>query len=104
MWFTEGLAEYFAHAYSRLYSIGNHKKYNLTTNFQEGTSEYWVGLSAYLCLEQIYDRNAISNVVVNSYTQPVNAALQASTSENLDSWNEKWHQFMEDKEYRKFLE
>lgn len=104
LWFTEGLAEYFAGNYSRLSANRDHNKYNLTDNLPSGNGEYWVGLSAYLCLESAYDRNVVSNVVTSSYTQSIESATQAGTHESLSSWNEKWHAFMESKEYLKFKE
>lgn len=104
LWFTEGLAEYFSENYDRLTVVGDHKKYDLTKDFMDGNSEYWVGMSAYLCLEQNYGINAVSNMVVSSYDSSIDQAVQTTIpGESLNSWNTKWHSFMENKEYRKFL-
>ena len=103
LWFTEGLAEYFSENYDRLTVVGDHKKYDLTKDFMDGNSEYWVGMSAYLCLEQNYGINAVSNMVVSSYDSSIDQAVQTTIpGESLNSWNTKWHSFMENKEYRKY--
>lgn len=104
LWFTEGLAEYFAESMVMLQAVRNHKKFNLTDDFQDGSSEYWVGISAYLCMEELYGKNIISNIVTNSYDNSIDKAVQMAVSgENLESWNSQWHLFMENKEYRKYM-
>jgi hypothetical protein len=70
LWFTEGLAEYFAGNYGRLVEVGNFNKLNLTEDFRGGgNTEYWAGLSAYLCLEQN------SGVLIISYIPPCLPAI-----------------------------
>ena len=102
LWFTEGLAEYFAENYDRLEVVGDHRKYDLTDNFRDGSSEYWVGMSAIMCLEKMYSKSIVSDIVGNSYKNPVDKAVQMRIpSENLESWNTRWHSYMEGKEYKK---
>ena len=104
LWFTEGLAEYFSENYERLTTVANHKDFELMDDFMDGNSEYWAGMSAYLCLEQAFGKSTISDVVANSYKNSINQAVQMSIpNENLKSWNAKWHVFMEKKEYEKFI-
>lgn len=104
LWFTEGLAEYFAESTEMLQAVRNHKKYELMNDFQDGSSEYWVGVSAYLCLEQHYGKETISNMVTHSYDHSIDEAVQMSIpNENLKSWNAKWHTFMDNKEYKKYM-
>ena len=102
LWFTEGLAEYFSENSDRLKVVGDHRKYNLTDNFRDGSSEYWVGMSAIMCLEKMQGKSIVSDIVGNSYKNPVNKAVQMRIpSENLESWNTRWHSYMESKEYKK---
>ena len=102
LWFTEGLAEYFSENYDRLKVVGDHRKYDLTDNFRDGSSEYWVGMSAIMCLEKMQGKSIVSDIVGNSYENPVNKAVQMRIpSENLESWNTRWHSYMESKEYKK---
>lgn len=104
LWFTEGLAEYFSEYYKRLYTVGNHKKYDLKKDFRDGDSEYWVGFSAFLCLEKNFSISKISDVVFQSYKNSVDKALGlAIPNYNLAQWNDDWHTFMENKEYRKYM-
>lgn len=103
LWFTEGLAEYFAENFDRLRVVGNHRDFDLTKDFMDGSSEYWVGMSAFLSMEQQYSKNTISEIVSYSYKNNIDKAVQMSVpNENLKSWNTKWHSFMENKEYRKY--
>lgn len=102
LWFTEGLAEYFSENYDRMKVVGDHRKYDLTDNFRDGSSEYWVGMSAIMCLEKMQGKSIVSDIVGNSYENPVNKAVQMRIpSENLESWNTRWHSYMESKEYKK---
>lgn len=105
LWFTEGLAEYFAESYDRLREVGNFNKLNLTEDFRGGgNNEYWTGLSAYLCLEQNYRMSTVSDVVVNSYKNSIDESLRmAIPNYNLRVWNDDWHRFMENKEYRNYM-
>lgn len=104
LWFTEGLAEYFSEYYNRLKTVGNHKKYELQNDFRDGNSEYWVGYSAFLCLENRYSISKVSDVVFQSYDNSVDKSLSlAIPGYNLSSWNDDWHSFMENKEYRKYM-
>lgn len=101
LWFTEGLAEYFAENYDRLIVIGNHKNYELTDEIEDG-SEYWVGMSAIMCLEKMHGKGIVSDIVGNSYKNPVDKAVQMRIPNgNLESWNTRWHSYMEGKEYQK---
>lgn len=101
LWFTEGLAEYFAENYDRLNYMGNHKNYDLTNDFMDGNSEYWVGMSAYLCLEQQVGKNRVSDVVTNSYKTSIDNAIRTSIpDESLVLWNSQWHDFMEKGGYK----
>lgn len=104
LWYTEGLAEYFSEFYDRLQTVGNHKKYQLEDDFCDGNAEYWVGFSAFLCLEKNYNISKISDVVFNSYTNSVDESLKMAISNySLSAWNNDWHTFMENKEYRKYM-
>lgn len=104
LWFTEGLAEYFSENYDRLLYVGNHKKYELTKDFHDG-SEYWAGLSAILCLEKMHSKSIISDIVENTYKNPVDKAMQMRIpNENLNYWNTQWHAFMEKEEYKKYIQ
>lgn len=105
LWFTEGLAEYFAGNYDRLGEVGNHTKINLTEDFRGGgNTEYWAGLAAYLCLEQSFNKSKVSDVVANSYTHSIEESVKMTISNySLTSWNDQWHTFMENKEYRKYM-
>ena len=101
LWFTEGLAEYFAQNYERLLYIGDHKKYELTDNFHDG-SEYWVGMSAIMCLEKMLSKSMVSDIVSYSYKNSVDDAVNMrEPSISLKSWNTRWHSYMENKEYKK---
>ena len=102
LWFTEGLAEYFAENYDRLNVVGDHRKFELTKDFQDGSSEYWVGLSAIMCLAKQYSKSIISDIVSYSYKNPLDKAVQMRIpDENLQSWNSKWHSYMGNREYKK---
>ena len=104
LWFTEGLAEYFAESMEMLQAVRNHKKFNLKDHFQDGSSEYWVGISAYLCMAQLHGKKTISDIVTNSYENSIDKSVQmALPGEDLNSWNTQWHLFMENKEYRKYM-
>lgn len=101
LWFTEGLAEYFAENYERLSYVGDHQKYELTENFRDG-NEYWVGLSAIMCLEKMHSKSVVSDIVENTYKNSVEKAVQMRVpNESLKSWNTKWHSYMDNKEYKK---
>lgn len=101
LWFTEGLAEYFAQNYERLLYVGDHKKYELTDNFHDG-SEYWVGMSAIMCLEKMLSKSVVSDIVSYSYKNSVDDAVNMrEPSISLKSWNTRWHSYMENKEYKK---
>lgn len=103
LWFTEGLAEYFAENYGRLIEVGDHTKYELTKDIQNG-SEYWVGFSAFLSLEQKFNKSTISDLVGESYDHSIDEAVERSISGyNLDTWNAEWHAFMQDKAYKKYM-
>lgn len=102
LWFTEGLAEYFSDFRKRLTSVGNHKKYDLKKDYRDGSSEYWVGYSAFLCLEKNFGVSKVSETVAQSYKNPIDDAVQnAIPNENLDTWNNRWHMFMESKSYQR---
>ncbi len=105
LWFTEGLAEYFAENYDRLKEVGNYNRLNLTDDFKgRGNTEYWAGLSAYLCLEQQHGKAAVYQIIQNTYVNSIDESIvQAIPGENLRSWNAQWHAFMESKEYRKYM-
>ena len=104
LWFTEGLAEYFSEYVKRLQTVGNHKKYDLKNNFCDGNAEYWVGMSAFVCLEQNYRMSTVSDVVANSYKNSIDKSLgMAIPNYSLSAWNDDWHRFMENKEYRKYM-
>lgn len=104
LWFTEGLAEYFAENYDRLKLVEDHQKYELTDDIQDGNSEYWVGMSAMMCLEKLYGKSVISDIVSNSYQNSIDEAVQMRVpEENLNSWNTKWHSYMKNKEYASSL-
>ena len=106
MWFYEGLAEYFAGNYERLREVSNYNILNLTDNFRGGgNTEYWAGLSAYLCLEKNFDKSIVSNVVTNSYKHSVDESVKMSISGySLAIWNDQWHTFMKNGEYRNYKE
>lgn len=104
LWFTEGLAEYFSEFYKRLHMVGNHKKYSLEDDFCDGNAEYWVGFSAFLCMEKNFGISKISDVVEQTYQNSVNKAVSlVIPNYNLAQWNDQWHTFMENKEYRKYM-
>lgn len=106
LWFTEGLAEYFASNYDRLSETGNYNMLNLNDDFMGGgNTEYWAGLSAYLCLEKNSDKSKVSNVVTNSYKNSVDKSVQTAISGyDLDKWNTQWHTFMKNGEYKNYQE
>lgn len=102
LWFTEGLAEYFAENYERLISVGDHNKFQLTNDFMDGNSEYWVGMSAIMCLEKMHGKSVVSDIVYNSYKNSIDKAVEMrNPSENLKSWNTRWHSYMKNREYKK---
>lgn len=105
LWFTEGLAEYFAGSYDRLREVGNYSRLNLTEDFRGGgNTEYWAGMSAYLCLEKNHGKSTVSDVVTNSYQHSVDESLKMTIPNySLAAWNDQWHTFMENKEYRKYM-
>lgn len=104
LWFTEGLAEYFSENYDRLIYVANHKSFNLTNDFMDGSSEYWVGMTAFLCLERLYGKSVVYNVVSNSYKNSINEAVQMSIqNESLNTWNTNWHSFMNDNIYKEYV-
>lgn len=105
LWFTEGLAEYFAGNYGRLVEVGNYNKLNLTEDFRGGgNTEYWAGLSAYLCLEQNYRMSTVSDVVFNSYKHSIDESIiMVLPNYSLAGWDKDWHTFMENKEYQKYM-
>lgn len=104
LWYTEGLAEYFSEYYARLNRMGDHKKFDLKNDFRDGNSEYWAGFSAFLCLEKRYSISKVSDVVFQSYNNSVDKSLGlAIPGYSLASWNDDWHSFMENKEYRKYM-
>ena len=105
LWFTEGLAEYFSGTYNRLISVANHKSFNLQNDFIDGNSEYWVGMTAFLCLERLYGKSTVYDVVSNSYKNSINEAVQMSIqNESLNTWNTNWHSFMNNNTYREYLD
>lgn len=105
LWFTEGLAEYFAESYGRLREVGNYNRLSLTKDFRGGgNTEYWAGLSAFLCLEQNFQRSQVADVVVNSYKNSIDESLKTVIPNySLEEWDKQWHVFMENKEYRKYM-
>ncbi len=106
LWFTEGLAEYFSENYDRLYEVGNHNSLSLTDDFRGGgNTEYWAGLSAYLCLEKLYGKAAVYNVVQTSYKNSIDNSLGMKIpGETLVEWNKQWHIFMKNGEYKNYKE
>lgn len=107
LWFTEGLAEYFAGNYDRLREVGNYSRLDLRDDFRGGgNTEYWAGLSAYLSLEEAFSSAAVSDVVANSYTNSIDKSLKTAIPSygGLSQWNKEWHQFMDAKEYIKYKE
>lgn len=106
LWFTEGLAEYFAENYDRLDEVGNYNRLSLTDDFKgRGNTEYWAGLSAYLCLEQQHGKANVYRVIQTSYSNSIDESLsQVMPGENLKSWDLEWHTFMKNNEYRKYKE
>ena len=105
LWFTEGLAEYFSGNYDRLREVKASSSLNLTDDFRgPGNAAYWGGMSAYLCLEKNFSKSHVSNVVENSYTHSINESLSiAIPNYSLSLWNEQWHNFMDNKEYKKYI-
>lgn len=105
LWFTEGLAEYFAQNYNRLNEVDDYKGLNLADDFIEpGNIEYWGGLSAYLCLEKSFGISTVSNVVYNSCDRAIEEAVTTVLPNySLAAWNDQWHTFMENKEYKKYM-
>ncbi len=107
VWFYEGLAEYFSNSYGRLYSVGDCDKLNLEEDFRGGINDdldYWAGMTAYLCLEQKFNKSKVSDVVSNSYKNSIEKAVKmAIPNYSLKSWNNDWHTFMENKEYKKYM-
>jgi len=100
LWFTEGLAEYFSDFRKRLLAVGNHSKYDLRKDYCNGNDEYWVGYTAFLCLEKNYNVSLVSDVVAQSYDKSIDKALQTVIQNgSLESWNNQWHSYMEKKEY-----
>ena len=102
LWFTEGLAEYFAGNYNRLLEVGNYNDLNLTEDFRGGGhTEYWAGMSAYLCLEKYYGKSKISDMVGYSYKNSIDESVRmAIPNYTLELWNAQWHNYMDDKEYK----
>lgn len=71
----------------------------------DGNSEYWVGMTAFLCLERLYSKSIVYNVVSNSYKNSINEAVQMSIqNENLNTWNTNWHSFMNENIYKEYLD
>jgi hypothetical protein len=104
LWFTEGLADYFSGFYEDLLEIGNYKRLNLNQDFRGNNTEYWGGMTAYLCLEQKFNKSKVSDVVSNSYKNSIEKAVKlAIPNYSLKSWNNDWHTFMENKEYKKYM-
>lgn len=106
LWFTEGLAEYFAGNYDRLIEVGDYNKLNLTEDFRGGGNiEYWAGLSAYLCLEKLFSIASVSDVVFNSYKQSIDESVKMILPNySLTAWNNDWQAFMQNEVYRKYME
>lgn len=106
LWYTEGLAEYFSENYGRLIEVGNYNGLNLTDDFRGGgNTEYWAGLSAYLCLEKLYGKAAVYSVVQTSYTNSIDNSLgKVIPGETLVEWNKQWHTFMRNGEYKNYKE
>lgn len=105
LWFTEGLAEYFSGNYDRLLEVGNYKNLSLTDDFRGASNAaYWAGMSAYLCLEKLYGISVVSEVVYNSYDRTIDEAVKSVLPQyGLVAWNESWHSFMDNKEYRSYM-
>jgi hypothetical protein len=105
LWYVEGLAEYFSSNYDRLREVGNYNKLNLTEDFRgKGNTEYWAGMSAFLCLENIFSKSEVSDVVFNSYNHSVDESLRMAINNfNLSVWNTRWHTFMDNNEYKQYM-
>ena len=106
LWFTEGLAEYFAGNYDRLSEVGNYKKLNLADDFRGGNTEYWAGLSAFLSLEERYSTASVSDLVAASYNSSIDQSLKKTIPGHggVKEWNTQWYQFMDAKSYKKYKE
>lgn len=106
LWFTEGLAEYFAGNYDRLREVGNYNNLSLTEDFRGGgNTEYWAGLSAYLCFENSFGKSQVSNMVAYSYQNSVEESVKKTIpSYSISLWDSQWHTFMQNKEYLNYRE
>ena len=58
-------------------------------------------MSAFMCLEKQYQKEVVSDLVVNSYTNSLEKALRVSVPSggSLSAWDREWHIYMTKKEY-----
>jgi hypothetical protein len=91
LWFTEGLAEYFAGNESRKKSVRKNKlnDYSLEKDFLNSDA-YWVGYTAFLYLEENKGKANVSNLIKASYNQNLNSALRSSNDITRKDWDNGW--------------
>ena len=95
LWFTEGLAEYFAGNESRESSVqkNNVDSYSLEKDFLNSDA-YWVGYTAFLYMEASKGKTNVSNLINASYSQNLNSALQYSNAISLKDWDLGWKEYV----------
>ena len=98
LWFTEGLAEYFAGNEIRSQSVQKSKlnDYSLEDDFLNSDA-YWVGYTAFLYLEENKGKSNVSNLVTASYSQNLNSALRSSNNISRKDWDSGWKGYVRGK-------
>lgn len=98
LWFTEGLAEYFAGNEVRSQSVQKSKldDYSLEDDFLNSDA-YWVGYTAFLYLEENRGKTNVSNLITATYNQNLNSALRSSNNISRKDWDKGWKGYVRGK-------
>lgn len=103
LWYTEGLAEYFADNSNRLRTVGSHQRYKLTQDIQD-VNAYWIGLSAFYCLTDEMSEAICSKMIQYSYDNSIDRSISmANGNMSIRQWDSDWHHYMQSGAYKKHL-
>lgn len=91
LWFTEGIAEYYANSIYRLDEVNSlyARNFNLNST-KNSTYEYWIGFTAFKSYEKEFSPTGISKMIVNSYALPIDKASNMATGLSLKQWDLIW--------------
>jgi len=95
IWYYEGVAEFAANNLERMKEKSNRiiEQFNLESNAESFSDNYWLGLSIYLFMEQKCQNSCITQYLNTTYTQPVISTLEATMKLPLDQFEKEWREF-----------